>query len=35
VKSIIGKLVADKPEDPDEHAYLRGSDYYSKMEEGE
>ena len=28
VKTIAAKLAADKPGEPDGHAYLRGSDYY-------
>ena len=28
MKTIAAKLAADKPGEPDGHAYLRGSDYY-------
>ena len=34
VKSIITALAQDKDPDPDEHAYLRGADYYRLLEKG-
>ena len=34
IKSIAAKMAADIPEDPDDGAYLRGSDYYQSLDEG-
>lgn len=35
VKTILGKLAAQTPVDPNEGAYLRGSAYYENYEQGE
>ena len=32
VKTILARLVAQRQADPDEHAYLRGADYYRTMD---
>ena len=32
MNTISAKLAADKPGEPDGHAYLRGSDYYDGAE---
>lgn len=35
VKSLITKMAAEVPEDPDDGAYLRGSDYYQNLNKGD
>ena len=35
IKSIIAKMAASAPEDPDDGAYLRGSDFYQNLDEGD
>ncbi len=35
VKSLIAKMAESVPEGPDDGAYLRGSDYYQNLDEGE
>ena len=35
IKSVIAKMEASKPEDPDDGAYLRGNDYYQNLDEGD
>ncbi len=35
VKSLVAKMAAAVPEDPDDGAYLRGNDYYQNLSEGD
>jgi hypothetical protein len=35
IKSIIAKMAASAPEDPDDGAYLRGSDFYQNLDKGD
>jgi hypothetical protein len=32
IKSIISRMSASKPENPDDGAYLRGNDYYQNLD---
>lgn len=35
IKSLIAKMAADIPENPDDGAYLRGNDYYQNLDAGD